>query len=460
MARVSFQWKGLALITFVPILIFTCDAGLLRESTPIAIDRRVNGDPLPKLDEIILTETDLTTMASAFEAAGLVGKLSTSFNYTIFAPNNDAFEAFDQTFLKTLLTPSWTLHLQNLLAFHVTLPTDGGNRLLSTDFIDEQMFEMLNSEQVTATVLTRGISLNSPLTNNSMIVAADLLASNGALHKVGTVFSPGYFGVDAFSLGKSYVEFSILQELMDILGLAGTKGEFTILAPTNEAFLALGNDTLAALKEDTEALGKILANHLIVGVFPTIFLEDGLVLQTLGGLNVTVTVSMVTVQQPTTAITFNDANVIVADILAINGVGHAIDMVLIDPDLMSDVPSSMPSDTPSAIPSEVPSSIPSGVPSDVPSQTPSSTPSQVPSSVPSSVPSNFPSGAPSNLPSDTPSDLPSDSPSNAPSDVPSDAPSDQPSAMPSESPSFAPSSSPSDAPRRKGMTKNVKSKMK
>jgi transforming growth factor-beta-induced protein len=333
------------------VLAGSCAASYLRETTPAARQLRTSGGPI--LDDIILTDTDLTTLAAAFKAADLVGKLSTSFNYTLFAPNNDAFAAVDQSFLATLLTPSWILHLQNLLAFHVTLPTEDGNRLLSTDYVDGQIFEMLNSEQVSATVLKRGISLSSPLTNNSMIVEADLLATNGALQKIDAVFSPGYFGIDVFSLGESYFEFTILQELMDILGLVGTKGEFTILAPTNEAFLALGNATLAALKKDTKALGKILANHVIVGVFPSIFLEDGVILPALGGLDITVTISEAAARQTATTIMFNDANTIIADILAINGIVHAIDMVLLDDD-DNDSPSAIPSGSPSASPSDSP----------------------------------------------------------------------------------------------------------
>jgi uncharacterized surface protein with fasciclin (FAS1) repeats len=349
-------------ILYIVLMASTCVASHLRETLPTVRDLRANGG-LPTLDNIILTESDLTTLATAFKAADLVGELSTSFNYTLFAPNNKAFAAVDQSFLATLLTPSWILHLQNLLAFHVTLPTSDGKRLLSTDFVDGQVFEMLNSEQVSATVLKRGISLTSPLTNNSMIVDADLLASNGALHKVDTVLSPAYFGVDVFALGESYVEFTILQELMDVIGLAGTPGEFTILAPTNKAFLALGNATLAALKKDTKALGKILANHVIVGVYPSIFLEDGLELEALGGLDITVTISEMTVQKPVTTIMFNEAKTVFADILAVNGIAHAIDKVLLDTGSKSEAPSAEPSRSPSSEPSYEPSFSPSESPS-------------------------------------------------------------------------------------------------
>ena len=362
------------------LMISTCAASYLRDGIPIARELQA----LPTIDNIILNDPNLTTLAVAFETAGLVGRLCTNCNYTTFAPNNDAFAAVDQKFLATLLTSSWILHLQNLLAFHVTLPTDDGNRLLSTEYVDGQVLEMLNSEFVTVSDLKSGITLTSPLTVGSKIVQADTLASNGAIQTVDAVFSPAFFGVDVFALGDSYVEFTILQELMELIGLAGTMGEFTILAPINEAFLALGNDTLAALKEDKKALGKILANHVIVGVYPSIFLKDGLVLESLGGFNITVTVSDAIARQAASTIMFNDATVLLADVLAKNGIVHAIDTVLIDPDPVSAVPStigsSVPSDAHSFIPSDVPSSMPSSLPSDLPSGAPSDAPSIAPTS--------------------------------------------------------------------------------
>ena len=356
-------------------MINTCAASYLRDS--IAFTRELQS--LPTIDTIILNDPNLTTLAVAFETAGLVGRLCTTCNFTVFAPNNDAFADVDQKFLATLLTPSWNLHLQNLIAFHVTLPTDDGNRILSTDYVDGQVFEMLNSEFVTVSDLKSGISLTSPLTVGSKIVEPDVLASNGAVQIVDNVLSPDFFGVDVFALGDKFVEFTILQDLIEsIFGIAGTEGEYTILAPTNDAFLDLGNETLAALKEDKRALGKILANHVIVGVYPSISLKNGLILESLGGFNITVTISEATAL-PT--VMFNDATVILADILARNGIAHAIDTVLIDPNPISDVPSIVPSDTPSSIPSDVPSSMPSDVPSDAPSAAPSNAPSTTPNIV-------------------------------------------------------------------------------
>ena len=52
-------------------------------------------------DGIVLADSNLTTLAAAFETAQLVGALCTNCNYTAFAPTNDAFAALDQEFLAT-----------------------------------------------------------------------------------------------------------------------------------------------------------------------------------------------------------------------------------------------------------------------------------------------------------------------------------------------------------------------
>jgi transforming growth factor-beta-induced protein len=360
----------------------SCVGNFLRESPAFARELQ----ELPIIDDIVVTDPDLSTLAVAFQAADLVGRLCTNCNYTFFAPTNEALAAFDQGFLALLLTPSWILHLQNFLAFHATVPAT--DRLLTTEFTDGQVLDMLNSEVLTVNLLKRGITLTSPLTVGSGIVEADILASNGALNKIDEILSPGFFGVDVFALGDKYDEFTILQELIELIGLEGTKGEFTVLAPTNDAFLALGNETLEALREDTKALGKILANHVIVGVYPSMFLTDGLVLESLGGLNITVGITNSTVVPGASVVMFNDATVLLADILAKNGIAHAIDMVLMNSDTVSDVPSDVPSDMPSTLQSDVPSDAPSDMPSDSPSGTPSSAPSLAPSLAPSMAPSS------------------------------------------------------------------------
>ncbi|MEM1327657.1 MAG: fasciclin domain-containing protein, partial [Bacteroidota bacterium] len=112
----------------------------------------------------------------------------------------------------------------------------------------------------------------------------------------------------------------IAAELAD--DLSG-EGPFTVFAPTDDAFDALPEGTVEALLEDpTGDLAQILLYHVVSGSVLSTDLMDGMVVETLNGQSVTVTIN-------DDGIFVNDAQVIVADLEAQNGVVHVIDAVLL-----------------------------------------------------------------------------------------------------------------------------------
>lgn len=124
--------------------------------------------------------------------------------------------------------------------------------------------------------------------------------------------------------------FSTLAKALQAAGLTETLsgGNFTVFAPTNEAFAALPQGTLEQLllPENREGLRKILTYHVVLGSVPSTTLKNGQV-KTLEGNDVNIAVGdrMVTV---------NGAEVINADVQANNGIIHVIDRVLIPPGLI------------------------------------------------------------------------------------------------------------------------------
>jgi len=105
--------------------------------------------------------------------------------------------------------------------------------------------------------------------------------------------------------------------------LAG-EGPFTVFAPTDDAFGQLPEGTVEALLEDIPALTDILLYHVVSG---EVMAEDVVQLEsaeTLLGESVNIRVEMDMVY-------INDAQVIIRDIMASNGVIHVIDTVLLPP---------------------------------------------------------------------------------------------------------------------------------
>ena len=103
------------------------------------------------------------------------------------------------------------------------------------------------------------------------------------------------------------------------------EGPFTVFAPTDDAFAALPEGTVTALLEDAPALTNILLYHVVAGdvrAADVVTLESAVTVQ---GEPVSITVDGDSVR-------INEANVVITDIVASNGVIHVIDAVLLPPE--------------------------------------------------------------------------------------------------------------------------------
>ena len=119
--------------------------------------------------------------------------------------------------------------------------------------------------------------------------------------------------------------FSCLRELLTFVCTCAYTYTPQISAPTDEAFAKLPEGTIDTLLENVETLEEILFYHVIEGKVLSSMVSSGPV-TTLLGDPVEAVVS-------DSGISFNGANVIGADVEASNGVIHAIDEVLLPPDV-------------------------------------------------------------------------------------------------------------------------------
>ena len=140
-----------------------------------------------------------------------------------------------------------------------------------------------------------------------------------------SVFSSAQTVVDIVVNSEDH---TILEQAVVAADLAGTlsgEGPFTLFAPTDAAFAALPEGTVEALLEDPSgALTDILLYHAVGAKALSSDLSDGQVITTINGKDVTVTIN-------TDGVFINDAQVIMANQEADNGVVHVIDAVLLPP---------------------------------------------------------------------------------------------------------------------------------
>jgi uncharacterized surface protein with fasciclin (FAS1) repeats len=121
--------------------------------------------------------------------------------------------------------------------------------------------------------------------------------------------------------------FSILSQALkaaDLEATLGTKGSYTIFAPTDEAFMKLKEGTMdrLMLPENKEKLRSLLLYHVIPGEFTSSDLKDGKI-TTSNGEKVEVDVELGGL------IKVEDKKVAKADLVLSNGVMHSIGEVMV-----------------------------------------------------------------------------------------------------------------------------------
>ncbi|HYW17804.1 MAG TPA: fasciclin domain-containing protein [Nodularia sp. (in: cyanobacteria)] len=107
----------------------------------------------------------------------------------------------------------------------------------------------------------------------------------------------------------------------EIIETLKSPGSMTLFAPTDDAFAQLPQDSLASLLQDIPKLQKILMYHVAFGDVRFEDLQQISEAPTLEG-------SVVAIDSDQGVIKVNDAHVLITDIIADNGVIHAIDQVL------------------------------------------------------------------------------------------------------------------------------------
>ncbi len=145
-----------------------------------------------------------------------------------------------------------------------------------------------------------------------------------------TTTDPAATGETIVDVAAENGSFNTLVAAVQAAGLAETlssEGPYTVFAPTDDAFAALPAGTVdkLLLPENQEVLAQILSYHVVSGEVPSSDVETGTV--------ATVEGSDLDVVADESGVTVNDATVIQPDVIASNGVIHAIDSVLLPPSL-------------------------------------------------------------------------------------------------------------------------------
>ena len=256
------------------------------------------------------------SLVAALSHAGLVSALQADGPFTVFAPTDDAFAAAGID-LSTFDTDEENATLSDILLYHVV-----SGAVSSSDVTDGMSAEALNGDDLSFTV-----SDGSVMVNDATVTSADVMASNGIIHVIDKVLMPpadlGDIPTVAQGTGihTSLVAAVVQAELLTTLQ---GDGPFTVFAPTDDAFAAAGIDLAALDNEEGKAtLTDILLYHVVSGAVPSSAVTDGMSAAAVNGDDLSFAVGE--------GVMVNDANVVLADVPASNGVIHVIDKVLMPP---------------------------------------------------------------------------------------------------------------------------------
>ena len=322
---------------------------------------------------IVTASADHTTLLGAVNTAGLAATLDGPGNFTLFAPTNAAFAALPEGTLQALYDD--ISKLTAILTYHAL-----GGVAVASDLSDGLQTTTLQGTDIMVTITADGTFING-----AQVTVVDQPATNGVVHIIDAVLlppdcsstyvadtdcnmafpSPRDFGPAAppppsrggggggrgrrlqsaaavaavagatqtiAEIVSGSTDHTTLLTAVDAAGLVDTlsgDGTFTLFAPTDAAFAALPEGTVAALLADIPRLYDILTYHAVGAVVMSTDLTDGQTAETLQGADITVTITdgNVFINSGT-----QNAQVTVVDLPATNGVVHVINAVLLPPD--------------------------------------------------------------------------------------------------------------------------------
>ena len=246
---------------------------------------------------------EFNTLVQAVVAAGLVETLKGDGPFTVFAPTDEAFAK-----LGVDLSMLSKEELTDILLYHVV-----AGSVRSTDLEDGFV--------KTAGGYSIQVSTESgAMINSARVIQADIEATNGVIHVIDEVLLPPSEDIVEKALSFNPDEFNTLVSAVvqaDLVSTLQSEGPFTVFAPTDAAFAALGVDLASLSKED---LTNILLYHVVPASVFSSDLSEGSV-QTANGSNISVSLMG--------GVKINESNVVIADVQTTNGVIHVIDKVLL-----------------------------------------------------------------------------------------------------------------------------------
>ncbi|XP_028277746.1 periostin isoform X2 [Parambassis ranga] len=236
-------------------------------------------------------------------------------SFTMFSPSNEAWDQLDSN-VRSALISNVNIELYNALHFHMV-----NHRLLTKD--------MKNGMTVTSMYNDLGLYINHysngiVTVNCARIIHGNQMATNGVVHVIDQVISAaGNTIKEILDVNDELSSFSTAVIASGVMDKLDQPGQFTLFAPTNEAFEKLSPGYLERIMEDKAVIAALVNYHLLTSVQCAEAIMAGSLYETAEG-------STIEIGCDGDSLTVNGIKMVLKkDIVASNGVVHLIDQVLV-----------------------------------------------------------------------------------------------------------------------------------
>ena len=313
MKSIFFSFRRVTVLAMGAILVLTTSCE--KDDTPVPAP----APALKSITEIVSTDTSFSLLKQAVVRAGLADDLSTG-SFTVFAPNNAAFRTtgIDSALISTLDSTD----LVDILTYHVR-----GTKIMSTDLQSSQAVASLQGANLYVSKNNNGVFVNGIKVN-----AADINASNGVIHVIEKVIVevPTESIADIVSGNPNFSTLLAAVVKADLVSVFSGSGNYTVFAPTNDAFAAAGL-TPEVINDPSLPVAAVVAILKAHAIGTNVFASDLIQGSTAATLQPNATLTIGT-NPPSIklvgGVNTEASNITAANIVTTNGVIHVIDKVL------------------------------------------------------------------------------------------------------------------------------------
>jgi uncharacterized surface protein with fasciclin (FAS1) repeats len=134
--------------------------------------------------EAIAYDARLSTFATVLNASGVLGELSGSRHYTVFAPDNDAFARIQHAALVALLTQRKDGRLAKFVRAHVV------NGAIDESTLHDQKVKAADGRTLTITKTAQGVTVSDGHGHTAVVELPPINAANAVIYPIKTVLAP------------------------------------------------------------------------------------------------------------------------------------------------------------------------------------------------------------------------------------------------------------------------------